>query len=88
MRYEIDLSGVCHKDDLNEALSRMLPLPEYYGANLDALYDVLTDISEETEIVFTDSEEAFVCMPKYMASLKRLCDDVSAENPAVTVEFL
>lgn len=88
MRYEIDLSGVCDKDDLNEAIMRALPLPEYYGANLDALFDVLTDISEETEIYFTNSEEAYVYMPKYMASLKRVCEDASAENPAVSVEFL
>lgn len=29
-------------------LAELLAFPDYYGANLDALYDVLTDIHEDT----------------------------------------
>lgn len=31
-------------------LKEMLRLPDYYGENLDALYDVLTEVGEDMEI--------------------------------------
>jgi len=43
--FEVDLTGV---DDLESALAALgwgLDLPEWYGQNLDALYDCLTDFS-------------------------------------------
>lgn len=46
MRYTINLSGVNSRDALHDALEKALPLPEYYGRNLDALYDVLTSLPD------------------------------------------
>ncbi len=87
MNYEIDLSGVYNPDDLHEVIAKVLPLPEYYGGNLDALHDVLTDICEDTRISFVNSYEAEVMMPKYMASLKRMCRDTQAENERLAISF-
>ena len=39
-------------------LAERLDLPSYYGRNLDALYDVLTEIGADTEIVLTDPAAA------------------------------
>lgn len=39
------------KGEMHEYLAKMLHLPDYYGHNLDALYDCLTDIGVETELV-------------------------------------
>ena len=36
------------KPNVHEYFARKFPLPEYYGNNLDALYDVLTSLSETT----------------------------------------
>ena len=36
---------------LHKYLHTALALPEYYGANLDALYECLTEIAEPTELV-------------------------------------
>ena len=36
---------------LHKYLHTALALPEYYGANLDALHDCLTEIVEPTELV-------------------------------------
>ena len=41
--FYIDLTEVSTKEELQEALVETLPLPDYYGRNLDALYDVLPD---------------------------------------------
>ena len=87
MNYEIDLAGVYNPDDLHEVIAKVLPLPEYYGGNLDALHDVLTDIPEETHISFVNSYEAEVMMPKYMAGLKRMCRDTQDENDSLQISF-
>ena len=39
------------KEEMHDYLAKMLHLPTYYGRNLDALHDCLTDIGEETELI-------------------------------------
>ncbi|RAP47536.1 MAG: ribonuclease inhibitor [Methanosphaera sp. rholeuAM6] len=53
----ITLNGKKIKKESHEYLIRKLDLPDYYGRNLDALYDCLTDIGVETEIKLINSEE-------------------------------
>ena len=51
----MQLDGKLIKKDGHEYLMEALDLPEYYGKNLDALYDCLTVI--ECEIVLINSED-------------------------------
>jgi len=37
--------------ELHDALAKALDFPEHYGKNLDALYDCLTDICDDTQII-------------------------------------
>ena len=41
----IDFSGAYDKATLHECIKTGLNLPEYYGKNLDALHDCLTEIT-------------------------------------------
>lgn len=36
---------------LHQELARKLSFPQWYGANLDALYDCLTDLEEDTHLI-------------------------------------
>ena len=47
MNYEIDLKNAKTRADLYDLLEQELPLPDYFGRNLDALYDVLSEIPED-----------------------------------------
>ncbi len=47
----IELDGKLIKKDGHDYLKKALNFPNYYGKNLDALYDCLTDIGVDTEIV-------------------------------------
>jgi len=85
--YTIDLYDVFNADELHKAIRKALPLPEYYGNNLDALYDVMTEWTEQICIVFLNVEEAEVTMPKYMKALRRLCMDVQKECPNIEIRF-
>ena len=87
MRYEIDLAGIYNPDDFYNRLEEYMPLPEYFGRNLDALHDMFTDIATETEIVFTSTREAEVMMSRYMRNLKRLCTAVQKENENLRFTF-
>ena len=41
----------------HEILAEKLGFPPYYGRNLDALHDCLTDIAEDTAIILQNSPE-------------------------------
>ena len=43
-KYRVDFSDVEYFIQIHEALMRDLDFPDYYGGNLDALWDCLTDM--------------------------------------------
>jgi len=47
---EVDLAGSSSKKAVLQAIGRALGFPKWYGANLDALYDCLTDLPERGEV--------------------------------------
>lgn len=66
-------------------LAERLELPTYYGRNLDALYDMLTEIGEETEIVLTDPAAVAEQMGKYGEALLATLQEAAEENPRLIV---
>lgn len=44
----VDLTNTINRDEIHEALKEAFDFPAYYGENLDALYDLLTEISDDT----------------------------------------
>ena len=44
MMYELDGNLITDCASLHDQLVRCLPLPAYYGRNLDALFDALTEM--------------------------------------------
>lgn len=46
----LDAKKFLNKEKAHDYLKRKLSLPSYYGKNLDALKDVLTEISHPTDI--------------------------------------
>ncbi len=50
----IDGSKIFTKENLHSKLAKDLNFPSEYGANLDALYDSLTDLKEPTIIKITN----------------------------------
>lgn len=46
----IDCTGLANGVALHNLLAKSLDFPSHYGRNLDALYDCLTEINQETHI--------------------------------------
>ena len=69
-------------DDAREAhayLKEKLGFPDYYGHKLDALYDVLTELSEDTEILTASGGSPFV------ADFLRVLRDAEKASPHLSV---
>ena len=56
MIIDLDCREMTDKPALHAYLKEKLALPEYYGKNLDALHDCLTDL-ENVEITITSPDE-------------------------------
>ena len=69
------------KEAMHDYLAKMLHLPEYYGKNLDALYDCLTDVAEETELVLLNWD-AF----DHTKRALRVMTDSAAENEKLHIK--
>ena len=88
MIYEIDLEQVYSADDLQDLVEQTLPVPDYYGRNLDALYDVLTDGRKEIwEIYFHHTADAKAVLGKYMKALVKMCGRAEEETQKLRVTF-
>ncbi len=88
--YRIDLRGVRDRSGLHDRIEQALPLPQWYGRNLDALYDVLTEpvFGEGCTVYFTGCEDFEESMPGYFRALQQMCGAASEDNPGLSVYFL
>ena len=78
-------SAIDTKEALHSELIRALPLPEWYGKNLDALYDCLTDLSDPTEILLLHAEAMERALGDYALRFERVLRDAAEENRRLTV---
>ena len=66
-------------------LAERLELPTWYGRNLDALYDVLTEISDDTEIVLENPAAVAEQLGKYGEALLSTMQEAAESNPHLTI---
>ena len=87
--YVIDLAGVTARKELHERIEAALPVPEWYGKNLDALHDVLTDpcFGGSCLVLFMNCSEFSESMPRYYAAMQQMCRAAADANPGLMVEF-
>ena len=62
--------------------------PSYYGNNLDALYDLLTEIGEPTKIIIYHVDALKQNQQEYGRSLLRVFREAEETNPMLTVRFI
>ena len=80
---ELILDGLTLKsrEELHDALTQGLHLPSYFGRNLDALFDCMTERREETRLCLRNAER-LPCGRKLLQVLR----DAAAENPSLHIE--
>ena len=77
----IDGAAIETREQLHDALARQLALPEYYGRNLDALFDCLTELREDAELRLVRRDELFAHLGVYADVLQNVLRDACEENP-------
>ena len=82
----LDGDAISTREELHAALARELALPDWYGGNLDALYDCLTDLGEETALRVVHREALEEKLGPTARGLMRVLADAEAENPWLRVE--
>lgn len=77
----LDSSYMTDRKTAHEYIARQLSFPEYYGHNLDALYDMLTDIAEPIIIMINHIELLEAQLgASYGKLLLEVLKDSAAEN--------
>lgn len=87
MRREIELCQVTDRAALHRVLAETLCFPAWYGENLDALYDCLTQIAEPTELFVRGGAALEAHLGGYAAAFRRVLHESAAENPALVVHW-
>ena len=81
----LDAKKMLEKEKMHEYFAKKFDLPEYYGRNLDALFDCLCEINEPMLIKLKN--ENFLD-DSAKESLTRLFRDVCNENALVKFELV
>ena len=84
MTYILDCREFTDRERAHRTLQKVLGLPDYYGRNLDALWDCLTTIPR-TEIVLYCPEKAGEQMGEYGENLIATIRDAAGENVRLQV---
>lgn len=78
-KYFFDFDKYASQNDFYAAFKRELQLPDYFGNNLDAVWDMLTGyIQLPVEIFFIDMS---IAQTRQYADLIKVFEDAAAEAP-------
>ena len=80
----LELANIETVRALHIYLQYMLSFPAYYGRNLDALHDLMTDVSEDTRIILRTAG-ARGETAAYLPRLMQVLHDCAQENPRLTI---
>lgn len=85
--YTLDGSRLTDKKALHAYISGLLQFANYYGNNLDALYDCLCEIGTDTSVYFTNTSAAQAALGNYFDSFVAVLNDASTYNPHLNIIY-
>ena len=83
----LDGERMLNRQATHDHLAEQLGLPEYYGRNLDALYDLLTERSGPVRLVVQHRAALLSWLGEYGTALCRALEDAGRANPYLEVLF-
>ena len=81
----LDAAAMTDREAAHDHLAARLCLPAYYGRNLDALFDCLTDSRTPITVRLLHREALEDRLGRCGRALVRLLRRAAAENPCVTL---
>ncbi|MDY4430073.1 barstar family protein [Evtepia sp.] len=80
----LDGAVLAAKEALHQTLAQTLAFPDWYGGNLDALFDCLTDLSEEVSITLLNWDG----LGDYGQRVKKVLLAAARENDRITLQVI
>ncbi len=84
----IDCLWIRDRAGFHETIAKALEFPEWYGGNLDALHDCLTDIHEETRVRLLNWEALEANLGNMSGGAKKVILHAASANPRLSVTFI
>lgn len=75
------------KDTMARFMSWEFRFPSYFGGNLDALNDCLSEVSEDVEIVMDHKTVTEICADDYAYKVLIVLSRAVEENPHLKIRF-
>ncbi len=85
MKLVLDGERITGREDLHQQMEAVLDFPEWYGGNLDALYDCLTDLMEELDVHILHMSSLEKSLGDYSERLLRMLKDAEEANLNIQV---
>lgn len=77
----LDCSAISGPEQLHDAFAQALSFPQWYGRNLDALYDCLTSITGQTTICLLCWEH----LGPWQRGFRCVLEDAAEANPCLQI---
>ena len=74
-------------EEVHDRFAQALALPEWYGRNLDALYDLLAERTGPVRLLVRHREALLDGLGEYGGALCRTLEDAGRANPELEVVF-
>ena len=79
MNFDLELCNIKTKIELHIYVCQKLQFPKYYGKNLNALYDCLTERADIKRITFYNFTELQLCLGGYADSFLKVFQDAGID---------
>lgn len=84
----LDGAQIATRGALHDVLAQQLQLPEWYGRNLDALFDCLTDVCEPTQLTLVHAQAMEQQLGGYAQAFAQVLRLAAQENSALLFDKL
>ena len=85
-RFQADAALWHNIQEMHEDLKRTMHFPDYYGCNLDALHDMLTEC-RDTELTVLHTSALYQALGDRANTVLQVLTDSSQENEGFSVRF-
>ncbi|NLM05656.1 MAG: barstar family protein [Tissierellia bacterium] len=85
MNKQIDFEKIESKEGFHKAVAEILEFPKYYGKNLDALYDLLTEM--DFSVIHLKNLDSLSKLGEYGASILTTFKDAAKYNPNLHILY-
>lgn len=79
----VSFTGGTSARDVCERINRAAGFPDWFGRNLDALHEGLTDLTGPTALVWQGWQDTAVQDPTFWAKLLGMIRDIAGDHPVV-----